>query len=91
MLICLTSVHHSYHQTAEGTEASLHVLYWAHANRSHVRYLRISKATCESNNRAIRLFCESKFAHLHQGFHCLQDNQRAKQLPFVSDIPLGIN
>ena len=33
----------------------------AHANRSHVRYLRIFVATCESKSRAIRQFCESRF------------------------------
>ena len=47
-----------------------HAVAWAHANRSHIRYLRISVATCESKSRAIRHFRESRFADLLQGIHC---------------------
>ena len=59
---------------------------WAHANRLHIRYLRVSIATCESKSRAIRRFCELCFLHLQQGIESMQDNRSAQRLPYVMTV-----
>ena len=69
-------------------------VHWAHANRSYVRYFRISVAIWKYQRMPIRQFCESSLTHLSESpRHSVQHAGQSKctAIAIHTDSPMAIN